>query len=166
MNDEATVRDLSVREWHALAEQGANIPVRITVNGWSMQPLIRKGRDPVTILPLTRGIRQGDIVLFSDPARERYVLHRAWQVEESRVLTWGDNCVSPDGWLPVSAIWGLAVQLERGGRTLRLDSESAAKRGMILARYAHWRCRTRVRMCKALRPVLGSVWRRLKAMKR
>lgn len=86
-SETASVRGLSVQEWHALTQQGAHIPVRIQVNGISMQPLVRKGRDYVTILPLEHAPKRGDIVLFSDPVRERYVLHRAWTVEETQVKT-------------------------------------------------------------------------------
>ena len=109
---------LTIPEWHAMAQSGTELPMRILIHGGSMYPLIRMDRDYVTIMPLKESIRVGDIVMFSDPQKERYVLHRVWRIEESRVLTWGDNCRHPDPWLPMDAIWGRAVLIERGKRRI------------------------------------------------
>ena len=127
------MRRLSIPEWHELAQEGAAIPMRILIKGNSMFPLIRVNRDYVTIYPLEECPEVGDIVMFADPGRNRYVLHRAWQVREDRVLTWGDNCRAPDGWIPLEMIWGKAVLIERGKRNIEPDR----KAGMHLARIWH-----------------------------
>lgn len=59
------IRVMSVKQWHQLCSEGAELQVRIPVNGVSMQPLIRKNRDIVTLLPLRRVPERGDIVLLS-----------------------------------------------------------------------------------------------------
>lgn len=124
---------LSIPQWHALAREGSPLPMRILIQGWSMYPLIRKNQDYVTILPLDAPPRRGDIVLFSDPARERYVLHRIWKTAAGSTLTWGDNCQDPDGWIPMDAVWGKAVLIERGKRKIRPHP----RQGLLLACVLH-----------------------------
>lgn len=126
-------QSLSIPQWRAMAQSGTVIPMRIPIHGGSMYPLIRMDRDPVTIMPLQDTFQVGDIVLFSDPEMERYVLHRVWKIDGERVLTWGDNCPCPDAWLPVDAIWGKAVLIERGKRKICPDPV----KGLRLARFWH-----------------------------
>ncbi|MBQ0059556.1 MAG: hypothetical protein KBS83_06330, partial [Lachnospiraceae bacterium] len=59
-----SVRNISIEEWTAMAAQGIDIPVRIQLHGYSMQPLIRRMRDYVTIVPVDREMMVGDVVLF------------------------------------------------------------------------------------------------------
>ena len=133
-----------------MAQEGAWIPLRIQVHGNSMFPLVRVNRDYVTIRPIEAtgpALQRGDIVLFSDPVREeRYVLHRVWQAAEDSILTWGDNCVRPDGWIPLSHGWGKAVLVERGQRRIELDPA----KGIRMAECWHiagkgWRAMQRVK---------------------
>lgn len=108
--------------------------MRIPINGVSMYPLIRRNRDMVTIMPLDGPFRIGDIVMFSDPrVSKRYVLHRVWQMDEDRVLTWGDNCDGPDAWMSRDCVWGRAVLIERGPKQIYPD----AKKGLRLAKFWH-----------------------------
>ena len=127
------MRQLTIPEWHNMALEGTKVPVRILISGDSMYPMIRKNRDYVTIYPLEEPPETGDIVLFSDPDRNRYVLHRVWQTGEDRVMTWGDNCIEPDGWMPLEMIWGRAVLIERGKRNIR----PKRKTGMRIAGFWH-----------------------------
>ena len=127
-------QNLSVAEWHKMAQDGNCLPMRIQVSGISMFPLLRNHRDYVTILPIQETPRQGDIILFSDPHREkRYVLHRVWQVGTEAVLSWGDNCSEPDGWIPFPNVLGKAVLIERGKRKIEPDPA----KGLRLAKYWH-----------------------------
>ena len=57
---------LTIPRWHAMALDGAAVPMRILIHGGSMYPLIRMDRDYVTILPLNGDIQAGDIVLMHD----------------------------------------------------------------------------------------------------
>lgn len=126
-------KDLPISEWHRLAEKGQAPPVRITLNGGSMHPLIRWNRDFVTVVPLQEEPVAGDIILFSGKGMGRFVIHRVWEVQNGKVLIWGDNCTSPDGWFPLSAVWGKVVLIERGKRKIFPDSQ----RGIKWAKFWH-----------------------------
>ena len=127
------VRKVGMREWHDMALRGEGLPLRIPVDGVSMYPLVRRRVDRVMLAPLPFEAGVGDIVLFRDPGGERYVLHRIWERDGDRVLTWGDNCDGPDGWIPIDLVWGKATLIERGKRRIRPDP----KRGMRHAKAWH-----------------------------
>lgn len=120
-------KSLSILEWHQMAEKGKAPPVRITLSGYSMNPLIRGYRDYVTIMPMEGMPEIGDIVLFCEPEKNRYVMHRVWALKDDRVLTWGDNCRKPDGWMMVEDIWGKAVMIERGKRVIHPDPQKGKR---------------------------------------
>ena len=126
-------RSLSVTEWHRMAMEDDAPPVRILLNGVSMFPLIRWNKDYVTIAPLETVPIVGDIVLFVLPNVEKYVVHRVWEVKNDMVLTWGDNCRNPDEWLPLDAIWGKVVLIERGGKKIKPNP----RKGIVWARLWH-----------------------------
>ena len=120
-------RSYSIPEWHQLALEGLAPPVRLQLNGTSMFPLIRLKRDFVTVVQ-TEGIPvRGDIVLFSDPEKARFVVHRVWKVKDGKVLTWGDNCPNPDSWLPIESVWGKIVLIERGRRKIKPDPQKGIR---------------------------------------
>lgn len=126
-------KSLAISEWHRMAMEGTAPPVRILLNGGSMNPLIRWNKDYVTIVPINRDLEIGDIVLFAEPITGRYVVHRVWEIQNGQVLTWGDSCEEPDHWLPIEAIWGLVVLIERGHRTIKPNP----KNGMRWAKFWH-----------------------------
>lgn len=106
------------------------IPVTICLEGDSMRPLIRRGRDHVTIIPLVRPLKVGDVVLFQGGS-QRFVVHRVYKLREDAVCTLGDNCWTPDGWMPLSQVWGLVIRMERNGRTWSLDCTASRAFGKI-----------------------------------
>ena len=126
-------RTLSIPEWHKMAQEGEAPSVRIQLNGYSMNPLIRGYRDYVTVIPLDSQPKTGDIVLFCEPGTQRYVMHRVWDQKDGRILTWGDNCQRPDKWMPAEAIWGKVLLIERGKRKIRPNPN----RGMLWAKFWH-----------------------------
>ncbi len=126
--DACETRALSIAQWHALAGEGTAIPMRIPLDGDSMRPLIRRGRDMVTIVPLARAARRGDVVLFR-AGDGRYVVHRVYRLAPGRVRTLGDHCAHPDPWMPESRVLGLAVLAERGALRLKLDAPAARAYG-------------------------------------
>ena len=77
-------KSISILKWHQMAIEEKAPPVRILLNGHSMNPAIRGYKDYVTI------------------------------IEKEMVLTWGDNCSDPDGWIPLKNIWGRVVLIEKG----------------------------------------------------
>lgn len=115
-------RSVSVEEWCALALTGEVMPIKIQLNGKSMEPLIRIRKDFVTVVPLKREPVKGDIVIFRDRLN-RYCAHRVKKVEAERILTIGDNCYEYDPWTARSDIAGLLVLLERNGKKYNLDSD-------------------------------------------
>ncbi len=155
--DNPRYRSLSVQEWHRLALEGSAPPVRIRLQGNSMAPLIRRDRDYVTIVPPEGTPAAGDLVLFSDPGADRYVVHRVWEVKDGKVLTWGDNCPKPDGWLPAPSVWGKVCLIERGGRKITPDPV----KGMRWAAFWH-RAGAPVRLCGRYGRALA---RRVKGLK-
>ena len=72
-------RRLTIPQWRELAQSGTVLPMRIPLDGDSMRPLIRRGKDMVTFLPVTRPLQRGDVVLFEYPAG-RYVAHRIFRI--------------------------------------------------------------------------------------
>ena len=124
-------RSLSIQEWRRMAAEGAAPPVRIQLNGVSMFPLVRWKRDYVTIVQPTGIPTAGDIVLYSDylNGKERYVVHRVWEVRGGKILTWGDNCAAPDGWCAAKDILGKVVLIERGNRKIIPDPRKGIRWG-------------------------------------
>ena len=116
-----------------MALTGVMLPVRIMIGGSSMEPVIRCNKDYVNIIPASDNFSIGDIVLISDPRKERYFLHRVWDIKQGQVLTWGDNCIGPDGWIPSEYVWGKVVSIERKGRKIVPD----ANKGIHWAKIWH-----------------------------
>lgn len=126
-------KSLPIPEWHQMAMEGNAPPVRIPLNGYSMFPLIRKGIDYVTIVPVDRQLVLGDIVLFAEPDKGRYVMHRVWEIRDGQVLTWGDHCEKPDRWCNTEMIWGRAILIERDGKEIHPNP----KWGLRWAKFWH-----------------------------
>ena len=123
MNDKQ-IRAIGITEWCALAREGSAPPVTICLEGSSMMPLIRRGKDPVTIAPLQRPVRIGDVVLFTTGA-DRYVVHRVWKISGKKIRTLGDNCVYPDPWINEDCVLGQAIVYSRNHVKHRLDTTAA-----------------------------------------
>ena len=146
INSAPRTRSLPIEEWHRLGLEGNMLPVTIPLEGDSMRPLIRRGRDKVTILPVTRPLKIGDIVLFHGGPK-RFVVHRVWKMRGGMVQTLGDNCLNPDAWLMPEQGWGIVIRMERDGRTYRLDTAAARAWGRFWmavypARRLYRRCRS------------------------
>lgn len=144
----AEERSLSIAQWCMLARQGIVLPMHIPLDGDSMRPLIRRGLDRVTIVPLARSLRLGDVVLFEYPAG-RYVVHRVRRIRGEWVQTLGDHCWNPDAWMPHTCVLGLAVQVKRDGKSIPLNRAIARAFGRIWMaglplRRTFWKCRARV----------------------
>ena len=154
MTQETKTRSIPMEQWCALAREGAAPPVTICLEGDSMRPLIRRGKDSVTIVPLRRGLMKGDVVLFR--LGERYVVHRVWQLKEGLVRTFGDNCWNPEPWFPEEQVLGQVVRYVRGGRTHRLDTPAARAWGRL------WMAIHPIRLCyKRLRSLAGRCYRKV-----
>lgn len=153
MRQETMTRSIPMEQWCALAREGTAPPVTICLEGDSMRPLIRRGKDPVTIVPLTRSLMKGDVVLFR--LGVRYVVHRVWKLEGSLVQTFGDNCWNPEPWFPREQVLGQVVRYVRNGRMHRLDTPAARAWGRA------WMALHPLRRCyMRLRSLLGRIYRK------
>ena len=117
-------RTISIAEWCKLAENGSAPPVAIGLDGSSMMPLIRRGKDPVTIVPLQRPLKIGDVVLLTT-GEDRYIVHRVWKIKGENIRTLGDNCVYPDPWITKDKVLGQAILYSRNNKKHRLDTPAA-----------------------------------------
>ena len=155
MTQATQTRSIPMEAWCALAREGAAPPVTICLEGDSMRPLIRRGRDPVTIVPLSRELKKGDVVLFT--LRDgRYVVHRVWKLKPGWVRTFGDNCWNPEPWFSEELVLGQVMRFVRNGRTVRLDTPVARAWGRV------WMFSHPIRLCyKRLRAFAGRCYRKL-----
>lgn len=154
MTPKTETRSITMDSWCALAREGAAPPVTICLEGESMRPLIRRGRDPVTIVPLRRALLKGDVVLFR--LGERYIVHRVFEIGDGMVRTFGDNCLNPEPWFPQEQVLGQVVCFSRGGKTCRLDTPAARAWGRA------WMAVHPVRVCyKRLRAFAGRCYRKI-----
>ena len=124
------IRTIPMEQWCALARENVAPPVTICLEGESMRPLIRKGRDPVTIVPVRGELKKGDVVLFT-LGDGRYVVHRVWRLREGLARTLGDNCVNPEPWFPRAQVLGHVVRFSRNGHAFRLDTPAARAFGRV-----------------------------------
>ena len=155
MPQEKQIRTIPMETWCELARQGAAPPVTICLEGDSMRPLIRRGLDPVTIVPVSRELKTGDVVLFT-LGGGRYVVHRVWKLKPMQVQTLGDNCWNPEPWFPREQVLGQVVKYVRNGRTHQLDTPQARAWGRI------WMALYPIRKCyKGLRAFAGRCYRKL-----
>lgn len=131
--------NLSIDKWHELSKNNVDLPMRILIYGTSMSPLVRIKKDYVTIIPMKRDAKIGDIVLFRDCVRDRYVLHRVWEIRDNgeKILTFGDHCLAPDALMNKEDVWGLCVKIERGKRNINPDSDKARSYGIKWAKIEH-----------------------------
>ena len=149
------IRTIPMEQWCALARENAAPPVTICLEGESMRPLIRKGRDPVTIVPVQGDLKRGDVVLFT-LGDGRYVVHRVWQLREGSVRTLGDNCLNPEPWFPRTQVLGQVLRFSRNGHAFRMDTPAARAFGRVWMALFPMR-----RGYKRIRALAGRVYRRV-----
>lgn len=136
------VRSVSIQQWAEWVRSGAAPTVTIRLDGDSMRPLIRRNRDAVTLQPLTRPLKCGDVVLFRSGTGQ-YVVHRVWKLCGQSVRTLGDNCWNPDPWMDAGQVLGIVVSVKRNMRVWKLNTRLSRSLG---------------RTWMALRP-LRNLWR-------
>lgn len=95
--------------------------VSLSVAGSSMEPFLTGGRDQVFLVPVSRPLKKGDLVLFQRESGA-YVLHRIWKVVPGGCMTVGDGQQETEGPIPKERIFGLTERVYRGGRVLSKGS--------------------------------------------
>lgn len=96
---------------------------RLVVTGISMHPTLRHCRDMVELIPVTRELKRGDLILYQ---RENgiYVLHRiVTKPQNGEFICSGDHQWEPE---PVSArqVIALVDTYIRGGKRIPVDAIS------------------------------------------
>ena len=86
--------------------------------GVSMEPMLRQGRDLVTIRAAKPGerFRENDVVLYYQAVDRRYVLHRIVGVGPAGYVILGDNCVAYERDVPFEDVLGILVSFVRDGK--------------------------------------------------
>jgi signal peptidase I len=102
-----------------------------TYSGPSMQPLF-KAADGLTVRPYTKkGIKAGDVVVFSRPGEVQKIVHRVVAINEAGIITRGDNNNSNDSSILQSEdIIGRVVSAKRRNKTFRVHG---GKTGILLS---------------------------------
>ena len=89
--------------------------------GISMLPLLRQGRDLLTVRKKgPERCRKGDVVLYRRPP-DQYVLHRIVEVRSDDYVILGDNCVSKEYGIRDEEILGILTGFVRNGKTHSVD---------------------------------------------
>jgi hypothetical protein len=95
------------------------VPFRFEARGYSMLPFLRSG-DVLTISPLRRSVRLGDVVAFVAGAGRGLVVHRVCGRHAGRFDIRADNARDPADIVPAGAVLGVVTRAERGGRRVHL----------------------------------------------
>ena len=95
--------------------------VVITVAGWSMEPLLRNGRDRVLLRNPTDLLKRGDIV-FYQRKNGQFVLHRIFKIRNEGYYMMGDRLIDLEGPIEADAIFAIVTEVERNGRWISTDA--------------------------------------------
>ncbi len=107
------------------------VALRLTVISGSMEPLIRPG-DIVVTQPMENApLRPGDVVVVQRGTA--WVTHRVLRAVASGCSTQGDNSWLPDEPVALADVVGCVVSIERGTRSVDLQSVRWQRAGRILA---------------------------------
>lgn len=107
-------------------------PLRIQVNGRSMEPLLADGRDSVVIVKKTSPPKKGDIVFFVD-SLGRTIMHRVYRFDENGYYFLGDALRRAEGPVPEEQIFAVVTHIVRNGRSISMKSPSMRLYGFVRA---------------------------------
>lgn len=96
---------------------------RLYPRGTSMLPLLRQGRDSVSLRSLERSPQKFDI-LFYQRLDGSYVLHRVKEVSSAGLILWGDNQYRLEYGVKNNQIIGYAARIFRDDHELDCHSLS------------------------------------------
>ena len=102
-----------------LIEDGQEVV--ITVAGWSMEPLLRNGRDRVLLKKPTNLLKRGNIVFYQRKTGQ-FVLHRIFKIRRDGYYMMGDHQIDLEGPIEDDAIFAIVTEVERNGRWISADA--------------------------------------------
>lgn len=94
--------------------------VTLPVQGKSMLPFLKEGRDSVILRPSDGQYKKGDIVVYK--RGNAYFMHRIISVGDGTVSIMGDNEINPDSGVDVKRIAAVVNAVKRGGKSVKPDS--------------------------------------------
>ena len=91
--------------------------VRIPVNGRSMRPFLKEGRDKVILTKAyAHSIKKGDIVVYKKG--DAYLLHRVVSLDGGVISIMGDNENNPDCGISPESVVATVKCVERNGKVI------------------------------------------------
>jgi len=106
-------------------------PVELKVEGKSMRPYLRSGKDVIVLFPCHPGdLKRGDIVLFC--YENNYIFHRIIRIENDKLLIQGDGVINRYETALKSDVIGIVQQI------IRPDGKRVSTHG--LSSEIYWRC--------------------------
>ena len=91
--------------------------VRIPVNGRSMRPFLKEGRDKVILTKAdAHSIKKGDIVVYKKG--DAYILHRVVSLDGGVISIMGDNENNPDCGISPESVVATVECVERNGKVI------------------------------------------------
>lgn len=93
---------------------------RLYPHGTSMLPLLRQGRDSVSLRQVDSPIRKNDILFYQRPDGS-YVLHRVRTVTPKELTMWGDNQTAPERGVCPDWIIGRVTRIFRDDKEVNCD---------------------------------------------
>ena len=132
------------------SEIAAGRSVRFKVKGHSMYPLLRNGKDEVTLSPLEKMPAVNDIVLFR--YRGKHILHRIISIEGDTYTIQGDGIYLSCEYCTCEEIIGVVTHIHKNGK-VSIGTTSKRSKFYIFC----WR---RLRFCRrCLLAVLRRVYK-------
>ena len=83
--------------------------------GVSMRPLFKTHRDVVIIMPPPAEFKKYDVVLYTSPSNDKYIMHRVIRVDGDTLIIRGDNTYRLE-YVPRSKIIGILAEFNRRGK--------------------------------------------------
>lgn len=118
-------------------------PLSLMVQGNSMAPFLRDGRDVVTF-DKPENLKVGDIVVFERAGY--YIMHRIIKIDGSYISTLGDNLSVPETHIPIDNVYGKVISAVRKGKTITPESPE-------------WLFFSRLYIRPSVRKVIRKIWR-------
>lgn len=100
-------------------ELNTNGSILVPLHGVSMLPLLRQDKDCAVIVKTDfRDLKPMDVVLYYDPGRDMYILHRLLWKENHTAKILGDNCTSIET-VPEDRIRGRMSEFFHGEKEIK-----------------------------------------------
>lgn len=94
--------------------------VKLPVQGRSMRPFLKEGRDSVILNRPDGNYKKGDIVVYKRGSA--YIMHRIISVNDNSVSIIGDNEINPDNGVCRDNIAAVVKEVYRNGKMLNSGS--------------------------------------------